>query len=67
MNEITLRAQIEEIDYELGQRKNVYARLVGAGKMRQSIADLHCARLRAARATLERVQAQDDLMRQRLA
>ena len=49
----SLAQQIEEIDYELGQRRGVYGRLVASGKMRQAVADYHMHRLEAARRTLD--------------
>lgn len=49
---ISLAQQIDEIDRELAARKDVYARLVATGKMRQSIAEFQTTRLTAARATL---------------
>jgi hypothetical protein len=50
---VSLAQQIEEIDYELGQRRGVYGRLVASGKMRQAVADYHMHRLEAARRTLD--------------
>jgi hypothetical protein len=50
---LSLAQQIEEIDYELGQRRGVYGRLVASGKMRQAVADYHMHRLEAARRTLD--------------
>jgi len=53
---LSLAQQIEEVARELGLRKQVYPRLVSTGKMRQSVADYHTARMRAALATLEWLQ-----------
>lgn len=50
---VTLRAQIEELEYEAGMRRDVHGRLVASGKMRQAIADLHKMWLEAAIATLK--------------
>lgn len=49
---VSIHAQIEEVEYELQQRKEVYARLVASRKMRQSVAELHIARMEAVRGTL---------------
>jgi len=66
MTKISLHAQIEEVDRELGLRRNVYALEVARGKMRQSVADLHLERMRAVRATLEWLQANEALIKARL-
>lgn len=50
---VSLSQQIEEVDRELALRKNVYARNVASGKMRQSIADYHTNRMEAVKRTLE--------------
>lgn len=49
---ISLSQQIDEIDYELGQRSRVYPGLATSKKRRQSELDYHVARLEAVRATL---------------
>ena len=49
---ITLRAQIEEIEYELDKRREVYPRLVRRGKLRSGDAELHMQRMEAALKTL---------------
>ena len=58
---ITLRAQIEEIEYELRMRKSVYPRLVRRGGRRGGLrageAELHMRRMRAALRTLEWLDA----------
>jgi len=36
MMKVSLTAQIDEIDRELAQRKQVYPRLVASGKLRES-------------------------------
>ena len=66
MSKISINAQIEEVDRELGLRKNVYAVEVARGKMRQSVADLHMDRMRAVRATLEWLQTNEALIKARL-
>ena len=48
-----LRQQIEEIDRELRKRAEVYPRWVRSGKIKQSQADYHVARLEAVKTTLE--------------
>lgn len=50
---ISLGQQIEEVARELKQRERVYPRLVGQGKLRQSVADYHVERMKAVKATLE--------------
>ena len=47
-----IQQQIDELQRELAMRAGVYPGLVGRGKLRQSEADEHNARLRAAIATL---------------
>ncbi len=54
--------QISEVKRELQLRRHVYPGLVGRGRMRQSEADEHMARLRASLATLERVEATERLL-----
>jgi len=60
---ISLSQQIEEIDWELARRKNDYPRLVSRGKLRESEADYQMERLRAARATLEWLQGNEDFVK----
>ena len=50
---ISIEQQISEIQREIGLRKNVYPGLVARGKMRQSEADEHMARIEAALTTLQ--------------
>lgn len=52
MRTISIHSQILEADRELALRRTVYPRQVGAGKMRQSEADLLIARMEAIRETL---------------
>ncbi len=54
---ITLRAQIEEVRYELRMRESVYPRLVRRGGLRAGEAELHMRRMRAALRTLEWLDA----------
>ena len=58
-----LRQQIEEIDRELRKRAEVYPRWVHAGKIKQSQADYHIARLEAVRHTLEWLQENETEIR----
>lgn len=58
MTEISLRMQIEEVERELALRARVYPGQVHMGKMRQSIADYHMARMQAVHDTLMQLQAQ---------
>jgi len=67
MSKISINAQIEEVDRELGLRRNVYELEVARGKMRKSVADLHLERMRAVRATLAWLQANEALIKRRLA
>ena len=53
---ITLRAQIEELEYELAMRRDVYPRLVRRGKLRAGEAELHMRRMEAALNTLRWLQ-----------
>lgn len=64
---LSLASQIAEIDRELGQRKLVYPRLVASRGMRQSLADLQIAHLVAVRDTLIWLQANEALIKHRLA
>lgn len=63
----SLAQQIEEIDRELAQRRDVYPRLVSSGKLRQSVADYQVGRLESARATLVWLQEHELTIKQRLA
>lgn len=63
---ISLAQQIEEIDREIELRVEVYKVQVFKGKMRQSIADYHMARINAVRATLVWLQQIEPLLKQRL-
>lgn len=50
---ISLAQQIEEVHYELGQRKNVYERIANQHPRRRSELNYHVARMEAVLATLE--------------
>ena len=63
----SLSQQIEEIDRELEQRASVYPRQISTGKMKQSIADYQVDRLKAARASLVWLAANELTIKQRLA
>lgn len=67
MSRISLTQQIEELERERAMRKDVYARQVQAGKLRQSIADFHMTRLDAAIASIRWLQEHEPVIRQRLA
>jgi hypothetical protein len=54
---IPLRAQIEEIEYELSMRRRVNARLDRADPSGKSARDLHMRRMEAAKETLEQLMA----------
>ena len=49
---ISINAQIEEVEREIGLRKQVYPRHVSSGKMRQSVADMHIERMESVLKTL---------------
>lgn len=57
---ISLNAQIEEVEREIELRNRVYPRYVAMGRMRQSIADLHQARMEAVLATLRSLLVRSD-------
>jgi len=59
-----LQQQISEVAREIALRKNVYPGLVGRGKMRQSEADEHLARIDAALLTLNGVERATEALRQ---
>lgn len=63
----SLSAQIEEVDRELDQRSKVYPRLIAKREMRESIANMHVARLEAVRATLVWLQANETTIKQKVA
>jgi hypothetical protein len=67
MKKISLGAQLEEIDREIELRRKVYPRLVAKREIRESLANLHIARLEAVRATLAWLQANEGLIKARLA
>lgn len=48
----SLAQQIEEVEREIKYRQHVYPGLIAKGSMRQSIADYHLGRMKAALATL---------------
>lgn len=53
---ISLAQQIEEVEYELRQRKSVYARIKSKTPGRASELEYHEARMQAVLNTLRRVQ-----------
>jgi hypothetical protein len=55
MQPVSLRAQIEELEYELSMRRSLYARLDRAEPRGKSARDLHMARMEAAKETLEQL------------
>lgn len=66
MQKFSLSQQIEEVERELGQRRNVYPRLVSSGKMRQSIADYQTERLEAVKRTLEWLRDNEEAIKAHL-
>ena len=64
---ITLRAQIEELKYELNKRDEVYPRLVRRGTMTSGDAQLHMERMEAVLRTLQWLdELLDEVGRKRL-
>lgn len=64
---ISITSQIAEIDRELAQRRQVYPRQVASRAMREGIANLQIAHLQAVRDSLVWLQANERLIKQRLA
>ncbi len=50
---ISIAQQIEEVDYELDQRKDVYGRMDARGVPGKSAREFHVTRMRAVKSTLE--------------
>lgn len=63
----SIQQQLEELKRELAMRVQVYPRQVSTGKMRQSEADYHTARLVASIDTLKWIEANELTIKQRLA
>lgn len=63
---VSIEAQLAEIDYELEQRKTVYARIATSnpGKAREN--ELHVERMQAVRATLVWLRDQEATIKQRM-
>lgn len=59
----SLNQQIEEVEREVKLREDVYSRQVAQGKMRQSIADYHLGRMKAALATLQWIRDNEAAIR----
>lgn len=55
---ITLTEQIKEVKREIGQRKQVYKRLVQLNRMKQSVADHQVEIMQAVLITLQTVSVQ---------
>lgn len=64
---VSLTGQIAEVERELALRRNVYARDVSSGKMKQSLADLLIERMDAVRGTLMWLQKHEADIRAHLA
>jgi hypothetical protein len=60
---VSLAQQIEEVEYELKQRANVYANIARRVPHRQSELDFHVARLQAVLATLRWLETHNDEIR----
>lgn len=63
----SLSAQIDEIDREIEQRRQVYPRLIATKALRQSVADYQNQRLQAVRDTLVWLSTNELTIKQRLA
>lgn len=64
---VSIKSQIAEVDRELGQRRQVYPRLVSNRTMRESVAELQIKHMEAVRETLVWLQDNERLIKQRLA
>jgi hypothetical protein len=60
MSEVSLRQQLEEVEYELGMRRKVYPRLASSGKERESVLEYHTKRMEAVAATLRRLIEEEE-------
>jgi len=63
MKRPSLIAQIQEVERELGKRKDVYPRLVKTRKLRQSEADFYMGRMEAVLVTLRWLQEHEAAVR----
>ena len=61
---VSIAGQIAEVTRELALRRNTYPRLIAAGKLRQSEAELCTARMEAVLATLMFCQAHETAIRE---
>lgn len=59
----SLRAQIEEVDYELGQRRVVYKRIAGREPRRQAQLEYHLQRMEGVRQTLAWLQDNEHVIK----
>lgn len=57
----SLRQQIEELDYELGQRRNVYPRIISREPRKENELNMHVDRLKAVKATLFAISLMPDV------
>lgn len=62
---VSIQAQLDEIDYELAQRKTVYARIAASNPSKAGENDLHVARMQAVRATLVWLRDNEASIKQR--
>jgi len=53
---VSLRAMLEEVDYELGQRRRVYRRLDATDPRHRAHREMHMQRMEAVRETLEQLE-----------
>lgn len=59
----SIAQQIEEVEREIKLRREVYPRMVSAGKMRQSVSEYHLDRMLAVLTTLEWLRANEETVR----
>ena len=63
MKRPSLIAQIQEVEREIGMRKDIYPRLVKTRKLRQSEADYYMERMEAVLVTLQWLQTHQAAVR----
>lgn len=62
---VSIQAQIDEIDYELDQRKAVYARIAASNPAKGRENEMHVERMKAVRGTLVWLQQNEAAIKQR--
>ena len=64
MKQFPLSQQIEEVERELGKRREVYPRWVGSGKMRRGESEYHMARMESVLKTLKWLSDNQEAVKQ---